>query len=380
MSIRTISTFSFLFLVTLALCAQQVSLARLEVESTGYVPDGKDTPVFAAGGIIAGRFLPAYWIRLRVAARFEITDTAEFFYGLDKETDEGSFTFDGADITFPSLNGTSWSCILFTGFLDDPSSDSLLREFLKVRMDEPEFHGLPSGMAFSPESEIRGTGIGLAGLPGNANTAAGMYSYWNDRIGDDAAGSFDLRIGIAGRVLLVTAYGGGTFQANGNNAVFRTGIASLANPGKPYQLYAEAGLKKFDSGSSDLGKNMYLLFEPRMYFDNAEIALSFFSSPVFPENAPSHMAIEAENNYIGLNFLLAFGNTDYRKWRSGISLLASMDPENPGSLTPFSFSISPFYTIRLSDYTLDITAVINPLHLDDIRDAGEIRLLFKAVY
>lgn len=380
MSTRTLPTFSFLFLITLAVCAQQVSLAHLEVESTGYVPEGKDAPVFATSGKIAGRFLPSYWIRFRVAAQFSIADTAEFFYGLDKATDEGSVSFDGADITFPALDGTSWSAILFTGLLDDPASDSLLREFLKTRLDKPEFHGLPSGMAFSPESEIRGTGIGLAGLPGNANTVTGFYGYWNDRIGDDAAGSCDIRIGIAGRVLVTTVYGGGTFQADGRNAVFRTGIASLANPDKSYQLYAEAGLRQFDSGSHNLGKNMYLLFEPRIYLEHAEIALSFFSSPVFPENAPQHMAIEAESNYIGLNFLLAFGNIDYKKWRSGISFLASMDPEDPGTLTPFSFSISPFYTIRLSDYTLDITAVLKPLHLDDIREAGEIRLLLKAVY
>lgn len=380
MSTRTLPVFSFLFLLGLSVCAQQVSLARLEMQSTGYVPDGKNTPVFATSGIIAGRFIPAYWIRFRVASRFEIADTAEFLYGLDKDPDEGSFSFDGADITFPSLNRTSWSCILFTGHLDDPASDSLLREFLKIRLDKPEFHGLPSGMFFSPESEIRGTGIGLAGLPGNANTVTGFYSYWNDRIGDDAAGSFDLRLGIAGRVLLVSAYGGSTFSVHGSNAVFRTGIASLANPEKPYQIYAEAGLKQFDSGSSDLGKNMYLLFEPRIYLENTEFALSFFSSPVFPENAPQHVAIEAESNYIGINFLVAFGNTDYKKWRSGISFLTSMDPEEPGTLTPFSFSISPFYTIQLSDYTLDITAVLKPLHLDDISEAGEIRLLFKAVY
>ncbi len=380
MSIRSLPTFSFLFLFSLAVCAQQVSLARLEMETTAYVPDGSTTPVFSTGGVIAGRFLPAHWIRLRVAASFSIADTAEFFYGLDKDTDSGSVLFNGADITFPSLNGSTWSLILFTGLLDDPASDSLLREFLKTRMDSPEFHGLPSGMVFSPESEIRGTGAGLAGVPGNAQVATGFYWYWNDHTGSDAAGSFDARIGIAGSVLVATIFGGATIQADGSEAVFRTGIASCAKPGDSYELYAEAGLRQFDTGSRDLGKNMYLLFEPRLYLDNSEIALSFFSSPVFPENAPPHIAVEAESNYIGLNVLFALGDIDVKKWRGGISFLASMDPEDPGTLTPFAFTISPFYTIRLSDYTLDVTAVLKPLHLDDINEAGEIRFLFKAVY
>ena len=93
-----------------------------------------------------------------------------------------------------------------------------------------------------------------------------------------------------------------------------------------------------------------------------------------------NIAVEAENNFLGLNLLVATGNLDYNKWRAGASFLASMDPEDPGTITPFSFSISPFYTIRISDYTLDITAVLRPLHLDDIREAGEVRILLKAVY
>jgi len=130
----------------------------------------------------------------------------------------------------------------------------------------------------------------------------------------------------------------------------------------------------------DLGKNMYLLFEPRIHLEKADVVLSFFSSPVFPENMNRYIAVEAETNFLGANLLVATGDLDYNKWRFGASFLTSMDPEDPGTLTPFSFSVSPFYTMRISDYTLDITAVLKPLHLDDIREAGEIRILLKAVY
>lgn len=90
--------------------------------------------------------------------------------------------------------------------------------------------------------------------------------------------------------------------------------------------------------------------------------------------------MEAENNYLGINLLFATGNLDLNKWRTGISFLTSMDPNDPGKITPLSFSISPFYTQRISDYTLDIVAVIRPLNLDEISEAGEIRILLKAVY
>ncbi|HQB88320.1 MAG TPA: hypothetical protein PLJ76_04845 [Treponemataceae bacterium] len=380
MSTRTLCSLAFLSLFTISVMAQQVSLAKLELESAGYIPENKDTPVFETGAILAGRFVPVHWVQLHVSTLFYITDTAAFLYNLNGQTDIGFVQFDGADLTFPGIGGGPWSMILFTGYLDNPASDSLFREYLKMEIEEPEFHGLPAGMAFSPESEIRGTGVALTGAPQNANVVTGLYAYWNDHTGNDVAYSFDARVGVAGQILVATVYGGVTLPGDGGKAVFRGGIASLARSGQSYELYAEAGLRQFDSGMEDLGKNMYLLFEPRMYLGKADVFLSFFSSPVFPENMGRNIAVEAENNFLGLNLLVATGNLDYNKWRAGASFLASMDPEDPGTITPFSFSISPFYTIRISDYTLDITAVLRPLHLDDIREAGEVRILLKAVY
>ena len=380
MKIRTLCILLFLMISLCSVAAQQVSLSELEIETTGYVPENKTTPVFSSEAVLGGRFVPDHWIQLRASIVFFAEDTAAFFYTLDDQTDPGFLLFKGADITFPSIGGSSWSAIIFTGYLDNPASDTLFREFLKISIDTPEFHGLPAGMAFSPEAEIRGTGIGLTGIPNNANVVTGFYGYWNDATGDDTALSFDARVGVAGQILIATAFTGVTLPVDGGNPVFRTGITSLAKSGQSYELYAEAGLRQFDTGTRDLGKNMYILFEPRIYLEKTDIILSFFSSPIFPENMPRHKAIEAEGNYLGLNLLVATGNLAYNRWRSGISFLSAMDPESPGTLTPLSFSVSPFYTKRISDYTLDITAVIKPLHLDDISEAGEIRILLKAVY
>lgn len=279
MRIRILFTAILLTLFHLTVTAQTVALSQLELETTGYVPEDKDTPVFSTGGIVGGCFLPASWIRIRSAVRFYTGDTASFFYELDDETSTGFITFDGANVTFPELAGSSWSLILFTGYLDNPASDSLFREFLKIEIEEPEFHVLPAGMAFSPESDIDGTGLAAAGLPGNANIVAGVYSYWNDGTGDNAAYSFDLRLGAAGQILVASAFGGVTLRADGGSSVFRTGMTSLVRSGQAFELYAEAGLKQFDSNSTDLGRNMYLLFEPRVHLEQADITLSFFSSP-----------------------------------------------------------------------------------------------------
>lgn len=376
-------TFFFLLLLcifSLTVMGQSFSLSELEIQTTGYIPENENTPVFSTTGIVAGRFIPAHWLRLRASTYFYIPDTVDFFYKLNDSTDPGRIIFDGIDLTFPNIHNSSWSLIIFTGRLDNPASDSLLREHLKVSIDEPEFHGLPSGMAFSPEGKIHGTGIGITGIPGNANVVTGFYGYWNDSTGSDMAGSFDVRLGLSGNIIVATFFGGATLVKESGDTTFRTGISSLVHSGQSYEIYAEAGLRQFDANSSKLGKNMYLLFEPRIYLEKTDLALSFFSSPLFPENAPNHVAVEAENNLLGINFLIAAGSTDYHKKRGGVSFLACMDPDQPGKVTPLSFSISPFYTVRISDYTLDITAVIKPLHLDKIREAGEIRLLFKAVY
>jgi len=194
MRTRTLCSLLFLSLVTITVMAQQVSLAKLEVETTGYIPEDKNTPVFSSGAVLAGRFIPAHWVRLRATGLFYVEDTASFFYELNNQTDTGFFKFDGADLTIPEVGGGPWSIVLFTGYLDNPASDSLFREYLKIEIEEPEFHELPAGMAFSPECEIRGTGAALTGAPKNGNMVTGLYVYWNDHTGNETAFSFDGRV------------------------------------------------------------------------------------------------------------------------------------------------------------------------------------------
>jgi len=379
MDVRKIAAIACASIMALSAGAQTVSLADLRFETVGYFPEGEDKPRFLTAGTLAGRFLPVEWMRLRARADLYIDDTEAFFYSLNGSTTPGFLVFEGADASFPSVAGGPLSVTVFTGYLDDPASASLLRELLKVTVDEPEFHGMPAGTAFSPETEIRGTGFGLTGIPNNANMAAGLYGYWNTCTDDDAAYTLDLRFGFIRDILVMNLFTGVTLLADDVSFSYRGGATALMRSGGGHELYVEAGIRGLEAGMDEAGKNLYLLFEPRLHLGMTDVVLSFFSSPVFPENLPQQ-AVEAESNYLGFNGLIAWGRLDLERMRGGISVLGCLDPEDPGTVTPFSFSVSPFYSVRLSDYVINVTAVVKPLLFDDPREAVELRLLLKAVY
>lgn len=379
MDVRKIAAIVLFSGMALSAMAQSVSLADLRLETIGYIPEDEDKPRFLTAGTLAGRFIPVDWMRLRARTNLYLDDTESFFYSIDGSQTPGFLIFEGADLSFPSVADGKLAITVFTGLLDDPASNSLLRELLKVTVDEPEFRGMPAGTAFSPDTEIRGTGIGLTGIPYNANMVAGLYGYWNTCTGEDAAYTMDLRFGLTDDILALNLFTGATFLADDGTLSYRGGGTVLVRSGSGQELYAEAGFRGLEWGMSDAGKNLYLLFEPRLHLGMTDIVLSFFSSPIFPENLP-RQALEAESNFLGFNGLIAWGRLDEEGMRGGISLLGCLNPEDPGKVTPFSLSISPFYSIRLSDYVVDITAVVKPLLFDAPREAVELRLLLKAVY
>lgn len=379
MDVRKIAAIACASIIALSASAQTVSLADMRFETVGYFPEDRDKPRFVTAGTLAGRFIPVEWMRFRARADLFIDDTEAFFYSLNGSTNPGFLLFEGADVCFPSVADSPVSITAFTGYLDDPASMSLIRETLKVVVDEPEFHGMPAGTAFSPETEIRGTGLGLTGMPGNANITAGLYAYWNTCTDEDAAYTLDLRLGFVRDILAINLFTGATMLADDFSFSYRGGASALMRSEGGYELYAEAGIRGLEAGMNDPGKNLYLLFEPRLHLGITDVVLSFFSSPVFPENLPQEV-VEAESNYLGFNGLIAWGRLDLERMRGGISILGCLDPEDPGTVTPFSLSVSPFFSVRLSDYVVDVTAVVKPLLFDDPREAVELRLLLKAVY
>lgn len=366
-----------IFLIN-ALEAQIISLADFRLETDGVVPEGTEQPQFATRGTLAGRFVPVSWIHIRAQTSLSITDTELFFHPLPENAIPGTLNFDGANIYLPSMLDSPLNFSIFTGFFDDPSSDSLLRDLLKIEIPSPEFHGKPAGMAFSPENRITGTGLALTTVPGNQNSVLGMYGYWNARTDSEASSTFDIRFGAVTNSLQFNTFGGISVLLNSATANLRGGLTSLFGAGTNNELYTEIGIRRYSFGASDNDRYMYFLFEPRLHLNKTDLVLSFFSSPILQTDTSGALAVNG--NYLGGNILAGYGNLRAERFRLGMSLLSALNPENPGTLTPFSFSVSPFYSVMISDFLFDVTTIIKPLMFETPYSMIELMLSLKAVY
>lgn len=367
------------FLMSVGLCAagsaQSFSLAECKFGMTGTMPDGASLPAFATTGSIAGRFVPFNWLRLTARGSIDIADMLTFLNTFPGQDTKGAIDFDGASVEFPTFMGLPLSLTAFTGYLDDISSDTLLRTQLKTPIATPEFLDLPIASAFSNEAEIYGNGCALAIVPGNNPFVVGMYVYAIQNDARETVASMETRFASYGEVYKANIYGGlsGNFQTS--ELFVRGGFTALFTTDSGNELFMQAGIIPFNPTSgSKPEKNLYLVFEPRLHFGFLDIALSFFGSPLLSDSGT------IEGNYLGGNALVGFGSVDKDGMRGGISLMGTIDPERPGVLTPFTFIVTPFYTIKVSDYLLEISAALNPLGMNSLSSAGELRIGMKAVY
>ncbi|ULQ60214.1 hypothetical protein K7I13_02545 [Brucepastera parasyntrophica] len=370
----------FFLCLPLTLVPQSLSLAEFELSTTGHITETEKRANFVTEGTIALWFVPVNWLRFRAKAEFSIADTERFFNPEYSYKSPGEFVFDGLSLTVPVTGRWPVHFTVFTGNLEDPSSGTLLETFQKTSFEDSEFYDTPAGKAFSPPASIEGLGFAVTTVPFNSSAVLGLYGSWNIKTGQDAGYSVDLRVGNAGRYFSFNLFGGASFLMEDTTFLFRGGATALLKSNFNSELYMKTELRYFSSNDFDISRNIYLLFEPRVYWKHADLALSFFASPVFPDNVPVYAKIESESNYFGCNVKFSAGSANKYRIRGGINLLGSINPQEPAAISPFTFSVCPFYSMIISDFFLEFMVVINPLLLDDLWSAGEIRLHIKAVY
>jgi hypothetical protein len=368
MSIRKVFLGLTIFFLSAALNAQAISLADLQMYSIGYVNKGINHPIFITAGNLGGRFVPANWIRFKGDVSFLSLDSLYFLHPAPEINTPASLKFNGVSVESPEILGNPINIAAFTGTFDDPASGSLLRSLLKYDLPAPEFYGMPAGKLFTTDTWINGTGIAVTGVPANKDMVLGFYGYWNTLTGDDTSFTADFRFGKAGELISFNAFGGCSLQVTQKDFSWRGGLSSVFTSPAGNMIYTEAGLRITEFTNTHIDRNLYFLFEPRIVWDNADLAFSFFSTPS-----------GTESTFFGANVLAGFGNLRKSGMRGGISVLGCMDPEKPTTLTPLAFSVSPFYSIMLSDLLFNITIMIKPLHLSEPENMGELQLSLKAV-
>jgi hypothetical protein len=350
--------------------AQSVSLAGLDIRTYGWLEDDYD-PAGIAEGTVAGRFVPADWIRFKASAAFLSYDAIAFMHPSPEKNEPGILAFTGASVNLPELYGSPLNFSAFTGLFDDPAGDSLSRDLLKTRINEPEFLSMPVGRGFRSETWIQGTGLAMTANPLKSASCIGLYAYWNTLTGDDSAMTGDIRFARSDDLYRVNLFAGYTSGQSDPTQLMRGGLSSVLISPAGNELYVGAGLRATKPDADKIAKDLYFVFENRLIGESADLSFAFFS-------APSEYGGNA-GTYLGLNALAGFGNLRRSGIRGGVSLLASVDPAQPKEITPFTFSVSPFCGIMIGDFLLNMTIVINPLLLDDPETMGQIQIGFKAV-
>ena len=364
--------------------AQGVSVPHLE--STNLFFGTKGSPYIGATSVtdLKLRFTPSYVCYFDMGLSANVNELVRFFNPVQNTPAyKGELNFWSASINFPHIKNKTVSVSLFTGNFGELGTDSVLQEHLKTKMEEPRFQKYYPGLAFKPQKKIKGSGFTVYGAfqPG---IYTGVYTYWNERLHDKLEVKTDFRMGGTFDFFTFDLFAGAAIPPlNIGNSTFRAGTAMLFTAGENYDFFAEMGLAKVSPQNlspEEFTKSFYALFEARIKKNIFTASISSFLSPVFLLPAGITNTSLKDSSFLGLNALLAFGNLTESKMEGGLSVLLSVNPQKPALITPFSFSIAPFYTVRTGNVELDFRLPINPLLYNDLKSMIVGQFSIKAVY
>lgn len=375
MRLRNLAGFMLFLVLPSLIAAQGVSRTALFVESSARL-DQDGAPDVVTTAFVGGRFVPLPSVRLNASIACLVPDAVRFFHVDDAELTPGYLFFNGASLEFPSLAGSDLNGIVFSGFYDDLSSESLMRTTLKSGIERPFIPSSLYILSFSRPDPVDGTGIGAHFNPWRGNSALGLYSYWNGRIDSGMTVRNDAQIAVNAPSIRLNAFAGMRLKTLTADVKLRGGFtASLGDP-KGNEFYAELGVGDVTPGSG-MEREMYMLFEPRIHRERSEFAFAFFSSPTA---AASPFEPDQSGTTLGTNLRLSFGSLDLDRMKGSIAATAAFDPERPGTVTPLNMSVGPSFSCLISDYRLDACVELFPFRLDDMSTAGVFTLSLKAVY
>lgn len=306
----------------------------------------------------------------------------DFFSPVQYPKFNGNFSFLGASLNFPTIKNRPLSLAIFTGIYDTLGSDSILQEHLKVKMPDPEFRRYHPVSAFRPLNFVQGTGFGIYGTF-FSGFYLGTYLTWNEKLKDKLQINYDFRMGGAFDFFAFDFFAGAAFSANFINTKIRTGFAMLFKADDDYDFFAEIGIGEIKVNKisvKDFTSNFYASFEARIKKDLIKSTISSFVSPVFLLPKSINDPLLKDSFFTGLSADISFGNLETKNMEGGFFLMGALNPLKPTIITPFSFLISPFYTIKATSFILDFRLPVNPLLYKDIAKMITAQISIKAVY
>ncbi len=319
---------------------------------------------------------------------FDFSILADVFFNINKEDgarsemlQKDAREFLNASANFPSIKGLPLSVSLFFGKYDELSSDSILREHVKRSVPNSAFaRGYPANV-FRPDLAIGGLGLAVYGVAPNG-FYSGFYGSWNTKASKDFALTNDFRVGFVYSAFIFESFIGFISKQTVEDSKLRSGVMASVEM-EDAQLLLKMGLANIPIQKvlslKDLASHLYLLVEPGIKRDFFDMALSFFLSSPFQLPKDLEKIGVRGNNFVGLNLLLGFGNLEMYRLHGGISLLTALSLPNVAEITPFTFSIAPFFTFVLSDFEFNLKMPFNPLFYNDLRRSVVFEFSVKAL-
>lgn len=289
--------------------------------------------------------------------------------------------FLNASINFPSITGLPLSLSFFFGKYDELGSFSILREHVKsLASSSPSMKSYPANI-FRPNLDVKGLGLALYGAASNG-FYTGFYTYWNAKNQDAFVYTNDFRFGFSYSTFSFESFLGFVAKKNAGDFRLKAGLVGNIDIDE-YELFFEMGFAElaFQKMSfAHLASQFYVLFEPRVQREFFNASVSFFMSSPFqlPKDLESKKL--RNTNFLGFNLLFGFGNLEMHKMNGGFSLLTAVNLFNITEVTPFTFSIAPFFTFSLHELEFNMRMPINPLLYKDLKRAVTFEFSIKAVY
>lgn len=370
----------FCFLISFTAFAQIIFLPSIDVFSILKLKKEKPyvVPFFdATFNLNIQAFPQAYF---DTSFTIVLDNPADFFNLNKKKRTAIQAYFLNSALSFPTIANKNIYFALFYGQYDFLNSDKILRETAKVKMESPDFQKYYPTSVFKPDLKVEGLGFSLYGSLNPLPAYFASYVYWN---GDYSKESFsisaDFRTGYSFSSGAINVFFGSLFCKNIKETKFRAGVTASLTVDNIYEFYFDVGVDKIGIKEKEAYKKLYALFEPRIVYDAFYFSIPFFMAPVSSLAKYMDNSQYEDSSFAGLGLKLAGGNLEKYNFEVGLSMLTSINPQEPSKLTAFTFLVSPFFTYAFSNYDLSCRLNLRPLYYNDISKLINLSIEFKAV-
>jgi len=258
--------------------------------------------------------------------------------------------FETAAVTAKDTFGLPLDATYFVGYLDAfGSGDDFVPLFgaapFATTLRGPMVY--PNGIDNNPNRyydgihAANGTGFRLATSPRlSSNFVSYLYVYQDSDIG---AGSWssDLRGLLNFDRIKLEVFTGATATPGAADGIYRGGLMFFAAPGDVGEFYAQMGVPHWDPLGGFSIDDVYFLFEPRINFGVANLALTVFYHPAWYRQQPTN-----EDGALDAALNLRFGRLARDGVQGGLQGLLEFRPltTDPTITPPLSVIASPYYS------------------------------------